>query len=85
MNDLLFYRLLAAMLTLSGGMCLLLGHALWAEHQAAKKTRLARRIHRRIVCAWCMETMTDGEEPISHGICPSCSTAVYRPEMEMAE
>lgn len=26
----------------------------------------------RVVCAWCRETIKEGSEPVSHGICASC-------------
>lgn len=27
----------------------------------------------RIVCAWCLRVMDDGDEPTSHGICEDCT------------
>ncbi len=27
----------------------------------------------KLVCAWCGKVLTEGEEPISHGICSECS------------
>ena len=30
------------------------------------------------VCAWCRRVMRDGEEPITHGICPECATREMR-------
>ena len=32
----------------------------------------------RVVCAWCGDVMSDGTGPVSHGICPGCSTRVER-------
>jgi len=26
----------------------------------------------KVVCAWCKRVITDGVEPVSHGICPGC-------------
>jgi hypothetical protein len=26
----------------------------------------------RVVCAWCGAVLSDGAEPVSHGICPGC-------------
>lgn len=26
----------------------------------------------KVVCAWCKKTLVEGDEPISHGICPDC-------------
>ncbi len=30
------------------------------------------------VCAWCRRVMCEGEEPITHGICPECSAKEMR-------
>jgi len=29
----------------------------------------------RTVCAWCGAVIQEGEEPTTHGICPSCEAA----------
>jgi hypothetical protein len=31
------------------------------------------------VCAWCSQTICEGEEPVSHGICSACR-AIYFPK-----
>ncbi len=25
------------------------------------------------VCAWCQKVLAEGEEPVTHGICPDCA------------
>jgi hypothetical protein len=30
----------------------------------------------KVVCAWCKETIREGDLPVSHGICLSCYAAV---------
>lgn len=32
----------------------------------------------RLVCAWCKAVMREGEEPVSHGICPACLETAER-------
>lgn len=27
----------------------------------------------KVICAWCRVVLRDGNLPISHGICPTCS------------
>ncbi len=29
-----------------------------------------------VVCAWCRQVLSGGEEPVSHGICHLCATAL---------
>lgn len=26
----------------------------------------------RVICAWCKAVLSEGSEPVSHGICESC-------------
>jgi len=26
----------------------------------------------KCICAWCKKVLTDGDEPVTHGICPAC-------------
>ena len=26
----------------------------------------------RLQCAWCLTVMREGDEPVSHGLCPAC-------------
>ncbi len=34
----------------------------------------------KVVCAWCRATITEGREPVSHGICPSCEAKHFPKE-----
>ena len=37
----------------------------------------------KVVCGWCGLTMTEGDEPISHGMCPACATRVEANEAQL--
>jgi hypothetical protein len=30
----------------------------------------------KVICAWCGKILQEGENPASHGICPSCAEKV---------
>jgi uncharacterized CHY-type Zn-finger protein len=36
----------------------------------------------KVVCAWCKKVLSEGREPISHGICPECKAEMKK---EIAE
>jgi pilus assembly protein Flp/PilA len=40
------------------------------------------------VCAWCQKVMAEGEEPVTHGICPDCAVReiyIFLGEKEVQE
>lgn len=36
----------------------------------------------KVVCAWCGETLREGTEPASHGICEPCVAEVWSQQAE---
>lgn len=53
-------------------------HALrkWQLQKANPSLRLIGNISLTTVCAWCKRTITEGPEPVSHGICPECAATI---------
>lgn len=60
----------------------------WAEYSTGEGATYARRAARslaalyarvlrlatpRRICAWCQTVMSEGTEPVTHGICPDCA------------
>lgn len=39
----------------------------------------------QVICAWCGETMQEGKEPPSHGICERCLERVKETELKHGE
>ena len=39
----------------------------------------------RVVCAWCLEEITPGDEPTSHGICERCAAEQFPDAPTLAE
>ena len=32
----------------------------------------------KVICAWCGKVLQEGDEPISHGICPECKEKLLK-------